>query len=348
MGHWLARTWRKKGLAACLLWPLSLLYGRVTGFHRWLYRAGILTTRHFAVPVIVVGNVVAGGAGKTPLVIALAKHLLGQGLYVGVVSRGYGRQIEKCLEVNENTPISQSGDEPALIFSALAAPVFVAKNRSEAIDALLAKFPRTQLVISDDGLQHHSLAIDIKITVFDDRGVGNGWLLPAGPLRERFALDRQDMVLHTGQHPAFGGFTSTRRLANFALAADGTQVQLSDLKHQPLTALAGIANPDAFFAMLRAQGLLLTRTIALPDHFDFSEYQFPGQAGNVVLCTEKDAAKLFKMRFSASQKLLAVPLEFAPEPAFFKAIDDLLPPLLRKGGINLPSAPGEKNGHQTT
>ena len=329
-GNWLARTWRQRGLAACLLWPLSLLYGWATGFHRWLYRVGLLKTERFAVPVIVVGNVVVGGAGKTPLVIALAKHLMQQGLKVGVVSRGYGRHEKKCLEVVDDTPISQSGDEPALIFKALRAPVFVANKRSEAIHALLAKFPETQLVISDDGLQHHRLAGDIRITVFDDRGVGNGWLLPAGPLRERFSIARQDLVLHTGRTPAFGGYISNRRLADHAVAVDGTLVHLRDLKHQPLTALAGIANPVAFFDMLRAQGLVLTQTIALPDHFDFSEYRFPEQTSNMVLCTEKDAVKLFKIHSATNAGVLAVPLEFTPEPALLTAVDDLLAPLLYK------------------
>lgn len=327
-GHWLARIWRQRGLAACLLWPVSLLYGLVTRFHRWLYRVGLLKTTHFSVPIIVVGNVVAGGAGKTPLVIALARHLMQQGIRVGVVSRGYGRREKKCVEVLKNTVISQSGDEPALIFVALAAPVFVANRRREAVHGLLTKYPHTQLIISDDGLQHHSLASDIKITVFDDRGVGNGWLLPAGPLRERFSPGRQNLVLHTGQAPAFGGYTSNRRLADHAVAHDGSLVRLQDLKHQSLTALAGIANPEAFFDMLRARGLVLAKTIALPDHFDFSEYRFPEQTSDIVLCTEKDAIKLFKINSGSTFRLLAVPLEFAPEPAFLKAVDDLSAPLL--------------------
>ena len=329
-GRWLARTWCQRGLAACLLWPLSLLYGLVTVLHRWFYRVGLLETAHFSVPIVVVGNVVAGGAGKTPLVIALAQHFMQQGIRIGVVSRGYGRREKKCVEVLVDTPISQSGDETALIYRALAAPVFVANKRNNAIQALLAKYPLTQLIISDDGLQHHSLASDIKITVFDDRGVGNGWLLPAGPLRERFSSGKQDLVLHTGQAPAFGGYTSTRRLADFAVAHDGSLVHLNDLKHLPLNALAGIAHPDAFFDMLRAQGLQLAQTISLPDHFDFLNYQLPVKTGVPVLCTEKDAVKLFKIYSASAFRLLAVPLEFAPEPAFLKAVDDLLVPLMRK------------------
>jgi tetraacyldisaccharide 4'-kinase len=346
-GNWLARSWCQRGLIASLLWPLSMLYRLASGLHRWFYQMGILKTERCAVPVIVVGNVVAGGAGKTPLVIVLAKHLQEQGLQVGVVSRGYGRQGKNCLEVLENTPISASGDESALILYARAAPVFVANRRTEAVRALLEKYPATQVIISDDGLQHHSLARDIEITVFDDRGIGNGWLLPAGPLREHWAGQRKNgLVLHTGQSPAFEGFTSTRRLADYAVDALGHQIALSSLKGQELTALAGIANPDAFFDMLKARGSTLKKTFHLPDHFDFSHYAWPVSPNTTVLCTEKDAIKLFKLPVVKNDKLLAVPLEFAPESAFLKAVDDLLAPLLHKPS-ELTSLNGYKNGHET-
>ena len=335
-GNWLAHTWRRRGLAAYALLPLSLLYGMLAHGHRLLYWLGVLQSQRCRVPVIVVGNVVAGGAGKSPLVIALAKHLQQQGLQVGVVSRGYGRHSHACVEVLGDTPISASGDEPALVFKMLSAPVFVASQRSEAIASLLAKYPRTQVIISDDGLQHHAMARDIEVLAFDDKGIGNGWLLPAGPLRERYRPGRTTsgvvprLVLHTGQVPAFAGFVSTRRLADYAVAANGEQTPIDDLRHQPLTALAGIANPNAFFDMLRARGLQLAHTVALPDHFDFANYALPLHGSKVVLCTEKDAVKLFKQPIQARVQLLAVPLVFAPEAAFLAAVDAVLAPLLQK------------------
>jgi tetraacyldisaccharide 4'-kinase len=358
-GNWLARTWRQRGPVACSLWPLSMLYWLISALHRQLYRSGIFKTEHCAVPVIVVGNVVAGGAGKTPLVIALAKHLQKQGLQVGVVSRGYGRQDKNCLEVLKNTPVSASGDEPALVLRAIkkvnfSAPVFVATRRMDAVHALLAKYPATQVIISDDGLQHHSMARDIEITVFDDRGIGNGWLLPAGPMRERWTSHRKNgLVLHTGQSPAFNGFTSDRRLADYAVDAAGHQVALSGLRGQALTALAAIANPTAFFDMLTARGLTLNNTISLPDHFDFEGYRLPNlpdSASMTVLCTEKDAVKLFALPIAQKCRLLAVPLEFVPERAFLNAVDGLLRPLLAKTAYppsNLPSQHGVKHGHET-
>ena len=281
--------------------------------------------------------------------IALVQHFKRQGLQVGVVSRGYGRkgrQGKNCLEVLENTPISESGDESALILRAQAAPIFIANKRIHAINALIQKYPSTQVIVSDDGLQHYGMARDIEITVFDDRGIGNGWLLPAGPLRQPYTIGHtgQGLVLHTGQSPAFKGYVSTRRLADYARNADGLQVALSSLKGQAVMALAGIANPEAFFDMLRARGLQLQQTIALPDHFDFFGYAWPVSTNAVVLCTEKDAVKLFKLPPFKGYNLLAVPLEFSPEPAFLAAVDALLAPLLAKTS-ELPSPHEHHNGH---
>ena len=350
---WITRVWQKRGLAACLLWPLSVLYGVLSRLHRSLYKLGLIKTARMPVPVVVVGNVVAGGAGKTPLVIALIQHWQQQGLVVGVVSRGYGRHAKHCLEVLEDTPVSDSGDEPAQILQTQHAPVFVANRRSEAILALLAKYPATQLVVCDDGLQHHGLARDLEITVFDDRGVGNGWLLPAGPLRESWPLPRHqsNLILHTGQSPAFSGYNSSRRLADYALTSDGAKVALDSLKSQNLVALAGIAQPDAFFDMLNLRGLNLVQTISLPDHFDFSSYVLPVPPGAIVLCTEKDAVKLFKLSEGLAthhHRLLAVPLDFSPEPAFWTHLDTALAPLLlSSSGITSlkPYKKGHKNGH---
>jgi tetraacyldisaccharide 4'-kinase len=162
--------------------------------------------------------------------------------------------------------------------------------------------------------------------VFDDRGVGNGFLLPAGPLREpwpRWA----DLVLHTGAHPAFSGFTAQRALAHHALRADGSRVDLTDLARtttKPLLALAAIARPEEFFSMLRSQGLTLDKTMALPDHFDFSGWSSSDYENYILLCTEKDAVKLWHICPHA----LAVPLDFTPEPAFLDRLDHLLSALL--------------------
>lgn len=335
----LQRAWRTRGWLARLLWPLSQLYGLVTGLRSRLYLHGFLASTRMEVPVIVVGNLVAGGAGKTPLVIALSNHFRDQGLHVGVISRGYGRVSQFCLEVHRATSVHDSGDEPALIKLATGAPVFVASKRVEAAKALLSAYPLTQVLICDDGLQHLALVRDIEIAVFDDRGVGNGWLLPAGPLREPWSKKRRaslSLLLHTGRTAAFEGFSSSRYLSDTAVAIDGSTVALSSLVGQPLVALAAIATPEAFFTMLADTGLTLTQTIPLPDHQDFSNYKIPAKAGSTILCTEKDAVKLFRLPEAATTHLLAVPLVFSPEPAFMQALDSLLAPLLSQ----LPSGHG--------
>lgn len=311
-------AWLTRGLKARALWPLALLYGALTALRRLSYRFGWQATERMDVPVIVVGNVVAGGAGKTPVVMAVVRHLQQRGLRVGVVSRGYGRAGKGCREVQRESDPAEVGDEPSLIRQATGAPVFVAARRVEAARALLAAHSDTQVIVSDDGLQHLALGRDVEICVFDDRGIGNGWLLPAGPLREHWPR-ACDLVLHTGSRPAFGGFTAARALADHALRSDGARIPLAELVGKPLVALAAIARPGAFFDMLRGRGLTLVETLALPDHHDFAHWTRPSSAdaGTALLCTEKDAVKLWRHAPDA----LAVPLLFHPEPAFFAALD---------------------------
>ena len=335
---WATRTWEAR-----LLWPLAQVYRLLLALRSYAYRGRLFKSQHFAVPVVVVGNVVAGGAGKTPLVIALVRRLQAQGLKVGVVSRGYGRRSDQTLEVLHAMTALEAGDEPALIKRATAVPVFVARRRGDAIRSLLDCYPGTDVVITDDGLQHLAMHRDIEIVVFDDRGVGNGWLLPAGPLREpwpRRTTHHKQLLLHTGCVPAFAGFTSTRRLGDRAVAADGRQVLLDDMRGTPVTALAAIANPEPFFSMLRSRGLTLSNTVALPDHHDLESVDLQSQGCSTVLCTEKDAIKLFARATPSTVTLLAVPLIFEPEPAFFTAFDQLLAALRSP----LPSA----HGHQTS
>lgn len=318
----LMQVWRQRGALAWLLWPFSLLFGLLVRFRQGLYFSGWFHRKRLPVPVIVVGNVIAGGAGKTPVVMALVQHLRARGHHPGVISRGHGRCTRDCREVHAGSPPLEVGDEPALIKRSTQVPVFVAKRRIDAARALLASHPATDVLICDDGLQHYALARDIEICVFDDRGLGNGFLLPAGPLREPWPR-HVDLVLHTGTQPAFTGYTSRRALARHAVRADGSRIELSTLAaatDRPLLALAAIAQPETFFAMLRAQGLPLVRTIALPDHYDFAHWSPPSDKDYTLICTEKDAVKLWATYPDA----LAVPLDFAPEPAFWTVLDALL------------------------
>lgn len=315
-------AWTGRGPLVWLLWPIALMFGALAALRRALYHARLLKTQHVGAFVIVVGNVVAGGSGKTPVVMALIRHLQNSGWRVGVISRGYGRRATDCREVLDDSLCSDVGDEPALIKRKTSAPVFVAASRVEAARSLLARHPQTQVIVCDDGLQHLALHRDLEICIFDDRGTGNGFLLPAGPLREHWPR-AVDLVLHTGTNPAFAGYTARRRLSAHAVRADTSQVALTDLNQtaaKPLLAVAAIAKPEDFFNMLRAQGLTLARTVALPDHDDFSSWRQGDGEGFTVLCTEKDALKLWPMQPDA----LAVPLVLMPEPAFITNLDRLL------------------------
>jgi tetraacyldisaccharide 4'-kinase len=331
--QWLPAQWLGRGWAAQLLRPLAWLYGALSSTQRLAYRRGWLTAQRVEATVIVVGNVVAGGAGKTPTTIALVQHLRAQGWTVGVVSRGHGRRTKDTRPVLAHSSPAEVGDEPLLIAQATGVPVWVGAWRADAARQLLRDHPGTQIIVCDDGLQHLALARDIEICVMDERGVGNGWLLPAGPLREPWPRS-VDLLLHTGPPAVVGGFQAQRRLAAWALRANGERVALTRLQGQPVDALAGLARPEAFFEMLRATGLQLAHTHALPDHADLADWPSAALA-RPLLCTEKDAAKLWQRQPEA----LAVPLLLEIEPGFWAALDALLG---ARAGTPVSSADGQQ------
>ena len=188
-------------------------------------------------------------------------------------------------------------------------------------------------MVCDDGLQHLALARDLEICVMDERGVGNGLLLPAGPLREPWPR-AVDLLLHTGASDIGGGHRAHRRLASHALRSKGEPVALASLQGRPVDAVAGLARPEAFFDMLRAAGLTLAQTHALPDHADFADWPHTALA-RPLLCTEKDAAKLWAHQSEA----LAVPLRLDIDPAFWEALDALL---AQRAGSPVSSAHGQQ------
>jgi tetraacyldisaccharide 4'-kinase len=334
-------AWQQRGFLHYLLRFLSSIYAFLFRVHRALYQLGFFKTQTLNCTVIVVGNVVAGGAGKTPTVISLVQHLTHTGWKVGIISRGYGRNMSdkksSIIEVNPLLTASIIGDEPLLIKNKCKVPVFVGPKRTAVAQQLLLEYPDTQIIISDDGLQHSALARDVEIIVFDDRGIGNGRLLPAGFLREKWPRSQPKaksnghtssaskqlatLVLHTGQSPAFEGFTAQRRLQSYATNGLGEQKPLSDFVSSRNVALAAIAKPPAFFEMLNQQGLTLSLQLPLPDHFDFHEWSpaLDWQDAE-IFCTEKDAVKLWPQY----PKIWSVGLDFAPSPEFFIAIDLLL------------------------
>jgi tetraacyldisaccharide 4'-kinase len=328
----LRQAWLARGLLARLLYPLNLLYRALFAARRLLYVWGWRNTTRLPVPVVVVGNVVVGGAGKTPTAIAVVRHLMAQGWRPGVVSRGHGRHDSTVVEVETQSNAADTGDEPLLIQRATGVPVFVARQRAVAGRALLRAHPAVDVIVCDDGLQHQALARDLEVVVFDDRGLGNGWMLPAGLLREPWPRrsDVPALVLHQQRQPAppfCPGFVARRALAYAAVDARGRATPLAVLaaSEAPLMALAGIARPEVFFEMLAERGLPLAQRWPLPDHADLAALwpmlraQCP--PGATVLCTEKDAVKLWPLLNDNSPQVLAVPLALTPEPAFFNALD---------------------------
>lgn len=311
---WLLRLWLTRGWASHLLLPLSWVYGALVRGRRLFYQFGWFSSEKVNATVIVVGNIVAGGAGKTPLTMAIVEQLKQSGHRVGIISRGYGREPSDVREVHQDSPAHEVGDEPLLMKRRCQVPVYVAPRRADAARALLSAYPDTEVLVCDDGLQHYALARDIEICALDARGLGNGRMLPAGPLREPWPR-AVDLLIHTGQHTLDTGFSASRRLAPEAVNAAGQTLSLASLQGQTVHAVAAIAQPHAFFEMLQAQGLQLGHQVALADHASFDQWR-PPSADAPWLCTEKDAVKLWT-RFPNAW---AVPLLFTPEPAFTEAL----------------------------
>ena len=292
-----SRIWRRRGPTAWLLLPVSLLFGLLVRLRRLLYRAGVLRAERLPVPVLVVGNIFVGGTGKTPFTIWLARQLRAAGFHPGVISRGYGASVDVPRLVSADASPAEVGDEPLLIALHGGCPMAVGGQRAAAGRVLLAAYPETDVLLLDDGLQHYGLARDLEIMLFDDRGAGNGWLLPAGPLREPLSRRRDVTVINNGGAagiPAGAFGMQLRGQWALQLARPDMRMALSELAaRQPapkIVAAAGIGNPERYFAMLEGEGLRFSR-MPLPDHYAFDENPFAAIDADVILITEKDAVK---------------------------------------------------------
>ena len=289
----ISRIWSGESRLWLLLLPLSWLYGLVSGLIRLSYKLGLKKAWRAPVPVVVVGNLTAGGNGKTPVVIWLVEQLTRRGIRVGVVSRGYGGKAARYpLLLNNQTTTAEAGDEPVLIFQRTRAPVAVSPVRSEAVQALLEQAP-VQLVITDDGLQHYALARDKEIVVVDGvRRFGNGWWLPAGPMRERASRLRSvDAVIVNGGVAQAGEIPMTLKPGLAVNLLSGERRDVAQLPE--LVAMAGIGHPPRFFATLEQCGATLVKTIPLADHQAVSQQQVAAMTspGQTLIMTEKDAVK---------------------------------------------------------
>jgi tetraacyldisaccharide 4'-kinase len=324
------QAWRRRGMLPWLLLPFSGLFMALLALRRLAYRCGWLGSERLTVPVVVVGNILVGGAGKTPLTLWLAGQLRAAGRRPGIVSRGYRADAAGTDGPREVLPESEAalvGDEPLLLCRRAGVPVFVGRDRVAAGRALLAAHPECDVILCDDGLQHVRLARDFEIAVVDGRGLMNGWLLPAGPLREPARrLAAVDALVMNGEDACVPACAADRPV--FRMRLVGSRLQRlddaaitcapADLAGLRLAALAGIAVPERFFTHLAGLGLQFSRHVFADHHAfcadDLLAIQAATQA-DVLLMTEKDAVKCATFATGACPVwVLPVTAEVEPDP----------------------------------
>lgn len=306
------QLWYSRHPLRWILFPVAVMYGFIAGIRRFYLQRMKQTV--FPVPVIVVGNLTVGGAGKTPLVIAIAKALLEKGIRVGIVSRGYGARGAFPREVNREDKAVDVGDEPLLIRKKTDCPVVIAPKRVEAVQYLLKHY-QPHVIISDDGLQHYAMGRAVEIVVIDgSRGLGNGLIFPAGPLRERASrLNTVDfVVVNGGEWP--GAYQMDMVVNEITMLIDGKVVQPTDLK-QPVAAIAAIGHPERFYKTLNHLNVSF-QSYSFSDHYAYKQSDLMFNEKHIVM-TEKDAAKCLSF---ATDNMFVVSVSAELEQPFWDAL----------------------------
>ncbi|HJU07772.1 MAG TPA: tetraacyldisaccharide 4'-kinase [Rhodanobacteraceae bacterium] len=312
----LQRSWYRNGPSFWWTLPIAALYGFVVRTRRAMYRHGWMRSEPMPVPVIVVGNITIGGAGKTPLVIALVEALRARRFKPGVVSRGYGGSARTPMLLEDDPDPSVVGDEPALIKLRTRVPVAIGRDRAAAARLLLHQ--NVDVIVADDGLQHYALARDIEISVVDGtRRFGNGRLLPSGPLREPLSrLQEMDFIVCNGGQPQHDEIPMRLQAASALNLRDESSRALDEFANQRAHAVAGIGNPQRFFDMLRRQGIDPIEHI-FPDHHAYSARDLEFDDSLPLLMTEKDVVKC---RSFAKENWWSVPVAAGLSETFFDAV----------------------------
>ena len=328
MERWLQQQWYGRTTPPLWLLPLSLLFGIVVALRRRLYAAGWLPSQRLPVPVLVVGNITAGGTGKTPLTIALVQALCQRGWRPGIVCRGYGAAGRTAHPVRPGDDPVEAGDEAVLMASRSGLPVWIGRDRSAAGRALLQAHPEVNLLVSDDGLQHLALSRSMEIAVVDgERLFGNGALLPAGPLREpRARLDTVDAVVTNGparlplslRVPRFG--MALRPTEWHSLDGHDRACEVNHFAGKTVHAVAGIGHPQRFFRLLENLGIAVMAH-PFPDHHPFRRDELTFEPAAPLLMTEKDGIKCRKFALPDSWML---PVEAVLDPALVALVDQTL------------------------
>jgi tetraacyldisaccharide 4'-kinase len=327
LGERLLDAWYKPRLTplTAALAPLAAVFRAGAAARRALFRAGVLQPQRLPVPVVVVGNITVGGSGKTPLTIALAGALADRAWRPGIVSRGYGASATHARAVERGATADDVGDEP-LLLARTGFPVWVGADRAAAARQLLTAHPECNVIITDDGLQHYALARDVEIAVIEaSRGLGNGWPLPAGPLREPASrLEAVDAIVRLGGVPA----ATTRREFAMTLAgerfirvdASGVSADAKAFRVDGVHALAGIGNPQRFFDQLKALGIAAT-CHAFADHHRFTPDDLALPGASAILMTEKDAVKCASF---ADDRCWALPVRAVLDPELVALVEEKL------------------------
>lgn len=321
--------WERRGPTSILLWPLSWVYGQINRVLDLINELHLGRRKLPAVPIIIVGNIRVGGTGKTPIVIALAEQLAQMGWHPGIISRGYGSTTPNSpLPVKSDSNPSEVGDEPVLIARRTENrfPIWVHPKRVQSIRSLLKQEPLVNVIISDDGLQHRGLSRwpareggrDIELVVRDQRGEGNGFLIPAGPLREQATRER-DATIMTGINSSnsyrddyFLGrraFTLNSQLGTpYQIVNPSNTQSLATIADAYLpsnvAAVAAIGNPQRFFDDLLQHGIT-GKCIGLADHASYTPKFFADISAECILITEKDAVKCFAIN---DERIWVVPM----------------------------------------
>jgi tetraacyldisaccharide 4'-kinase len=307
------KFWYRRGLLAWLLWPLSWIFALGVFVRRALYLFRIFRSAHPGIPVIVVGNITVGGSGKTPLAIWMAEFLKGKGWSPAIISRGYGAKIEAPRAATVASDAVEVGDEPVLLARRSGCPVWVGPDRVQVAAALRAAHPDVNVLILDDGLQHYRMRRDIEIGVVDVRGLGNGFLLPAGPLREpRRRLRTVDAVVGQAAAPAKDFVMSLAGEELHRMTDARERRPLKAFAGQKVHAAAGIGDPNRFFLDLGRAGLKVIPH-PFPDHHPFTDQDLDFGDGLPVMLTEKDAVKL---RHAARPDWWVLPVSARLDPGF--------------------------------
>lgn len=322
LARWALDIWYKDPVIGLWLMPLGFLFSDIVRFRKFLYRIGMLKTQTLPVPVIVVGNLTVGGTGKTPLVIYLAEFLKNSGFKPGIISRGYGGLADSWPQwVGTESLAKDVGDEALLIAKQTVCPMVVGPLRVDAARLLLEKTD-CDVILSDDGLQHYALHRDIEIAVIDGvRRFGNGYCLPAGPLREPIErLNSVDLIIVNGEKQEPNEFPM-RLEGDIAInLLTGEQKHLVDFLTEDCHAIAGIGHPERFFKQLALVGLN-TSNKSFPDHYSFQREDIEFSDQQPVLMTEKDAVKC---RLFAGQQHWYVPVTARPDTLFTEQLLNLL------------------------